>query len=192
MSLPQFDVQGSLFESLGAIAPELSGDNDRYKLVAQKVWPVLASCREELLECYDSENGRPGVEPVVLLGVLILSDAKLNATGRDFCQIWCGCAFHIICDYKSRRSDPIFELSSSVAFQDLVISASTASDYRASSIHSLLQPDWLRKQNTAKIGANTSVEGADPLEFRQASALDRSIAARSCLDRVFQRDLHPG
>jgi hypothetical protein len=71
MSLPQFNVQGSLFESLGAIAPELFGDNDRYKRFAQKVWPVLASCRQELLECYDSENGRPGVEPVVLLGVLI-------------------------------------------------------------------------------------------------------------------------
>src|ERR1700758_925075 len=71
MSLPQFDVQGSLFESLGAIAPELFADNDKYKLFAKKVWPVLASCREQLLECYDSENGRPGVEPVVLLGVLI-------------------------------------------------------------------------------------------------------------------------
>jgi hypothetical protein len=71
MSLPQFDVQGSLFESLGAIAPELFADNDKYKLFAQKVWPVLASCRAKLLECYDSENGRPGVEPVVLLGVLI-------------------------------------------------------------------------------------------------------------------------
>jgi hypothetical protein len=71
MSLPQFDVQGSLFESLGAIAPESFADNDKYKLFAKKVWPALASCREQLLECYDSENGRPGVEPVVLLGVLI-------------------------------------------------------------------------------------------------------------------------
>ena len=71
MSLPQFDVQGSLFESLGAIAPELFADNDRYKLFAKKIWPVLASCRERLMECYDAESGRPGVEPVVLLGVLI-------------------------------------------------------------------------------------------------------------------------
>jgi hypothetical protein len=34
MSLPQFDVQGSLFESLGAIAPDLFADNDKYKLFA--------------------------------------------------------------------------------------------------------------------------------------------------------------
>ena len=71
MSLPQFEVQGSLFESLGAIAPELFADNDKYKLFAKKVWPVLARCREQLRECYQADNGRPGVEPVVLLGVLL-------------------------------------------------------------------------------------------------------------------------
>ena len=71
MSLPQFDVQGSLFESLGAIAPDLFKDNDKYRLFARKVWPVLARCRQELAECYQADNGRPGIEPVVLLGVLI-------------------------------------------------------------------------------------------------------------------------
>jgi hypothetical protein len=71
MSLPKFDVPGSLFESLGAIAPDLFADNDKYKLFAKKVGPVLASCREQLLDCYNTDNGRPGVEPVVLLGVLI-------------------------------------------------------------------------------------------------------------------------
>src|SRR5689334_528109 len=71
MSLPQFDVQGSLFESLGSIAPQLFSDQDRYQLFAKKVWPVLARCREQLAECYAGDNGRPGIEPVVLLGVLI-------------------------------------------------------------------------------------------------------------------------
>ena len=52
MSLPQFDVQGSLFESLGSIAPALLGEQDKYQLFAQKVWPVLARCREQLAECY--------------------------------------------------------------------------------------------------------------------------------------------
>ena len=71
MSLPKFDVQGSLFESLGYIAAELFDEKDRYKLFATKVWPLLASYRGELAECYKPENGRPGIEPVVLLGVLI-------------------------------------------------------------------------------------------------------------------------
>src|SRR5690348_16249404 len=36
MSLPQFDVQGSLFESLGSIAPRLFGDQDKYQLFARE------------------------------------------------------------------------------------------------------------------------------------------------------------
>ena len=71
MSLPKFDVQGSLFESLGSIAADLFDEKDKYKLFATKVWPLLASRREELAQCYEPENGRPGIEPVVLLGVLI-------------------------------------------------------------------------------------------------------------------------
>ena len=71
MSLPQFDVQGSWFESLGAIAPTLFGDQDKHQLFAKKVWPVLARYREQLAECYTRDNRRPGVEPVGLLGVLL-------------------------------------------------------------------------------------------------------------------------
>lgn len=71
MSLPKFDLQGFLFESLGSIAPDLFGEKDKYKLFATKVWPLLAGCRDELAQCYEPENGRPGIEPVVLLGVLI-------------------------------------------------------------------------------------------------------------------------
>ena len=71
MSLPKFDAQGSLFESLGSIAADLFDEKDKYKLFARKVWPLLASRRAELAECYEPENGRPGIEPVVLLGVLI-------------------------------------------------------------------------------------------------------------------------
>jgi hypothetical protein len=79
MSLPQFDVQGSLFESLGSIAPTLFGDQDKYQLFAKKVWPVLARCREQWAECYTRDNGRPGVEPVVLLGVLIFQFHRAGA-----------------------------------------------------------------------------------------------------------------
>jgi hypothetical protein len=51
MSLPRFDLQGSLFESLGSIAADLFNDQDRYKLFARKVWPLLAARREELAKC---------------------------------------------------------------------------------------------------------------------------------------------
>jgi len=71
MSLPKFDTQGSLFESLGSLAGNLFSDQDRYKLFATKIWPLLAKSRDELAACYVLDNGRPGVEPVILLGVLI-------------------------------------------------------------------------------------------------------------------------
>ena len=71
MSLPEFDLQGSLFESLESIAADLFEDSDKYKLFATKIWPLLARSRQELAECYTEDNGRPGIEPVVLLGVLI-------------------------------------------------------------------------------------------------------------------------
>jgi transposase len=71
MSLPKFDTQGSLFESLGSIAADLFDKKDKYKLFATKIWPLLARHRGELAQCYEPGNGRPGIEPVVLLGVLI-------------------------------------------------------------------------------------------------------------------------
>src|SRR5258708_38982419 len=68
MSLPKFDTQGSLFESLGSLAGNLFSDQDRYKLFATKIWPLLAKSREELAACYVLDNGRPGGEPGILLG----------------------------------------------------------------------------------------------------------------------------
>jgi transposase len=71
MSLPLFDSQGSLFGSVLSISGSLFTEEDRYRLFAQKIWPVLAGTRSKLEKCYCSENGRAGVEPVLLLGVLI-------------------------------------------------------------------------------------------------------------------------
>ena len=82
MSLPKFDTQGSLFESVGSLAGNLFSDQDRYKLFATKIWPLLAKSREELAACYVLDNGRPGVEPVILLGVLIFQFWSEFQTGK--------------------------------------------------------------------------------------------------------------
>jgi transposase len=71
MSLPAVDSQPTLFGNIAAVAGDLFAEDDRYRLFARKVWPVLAGTRAELEKCYCSDNGRPGIEPVVLLGVLI-------------------------------------------------------------------------------------------------------------------------
>jgi Transposase DDE domain/Transposase domain (DUF772) len=71
MSLPAFETQSSLFGSVAVLAGELFEETDRYRLFAQKIWPVLARTRAQLEECYCAENGRASIEPVLLLGVLI-------------------------------------------------------------------------------------------------------------------------
>ena len=65
MSLPTFDTQGTLFGSLSSLAPELFREADRYKLFAQKIWPVLARTRPQLEDCYVTSNGRKAVEPPI-------------------------------------------------------------------------------------------------------------------------------
>ena len=72
MSLPTFDSQGALFGSLSSLAPGLFSETDRYKLFAQKIWPILAGTRPQLEGCYEATNGRAAYEPVALLGTLIL------------------------------------------------------------------------------------------------------------------------
>ncbi|SRR6266446_2548373 len=71
MSLPQFDTQSSLFGSVLSLTKGLFTEEDRYLLFATKIWPVLAGSRSELEKCYCPDNGRAGIEPVLLMGVLI-------------------------------------------------------------------------------------------------------------------------
>ena len=60
MGLPKFETQGSLFESLGSIAPQLFDNHDRYKLFALKIWPLLSGCREELAHAMIRATGDLG------------------------------------------------------------------------------------------------------------------------------------
>ena len=69
MSLPEFSNQINLFSLQKQLSFE---ESDRYRLFFEKIYPELAKARERLSGCYCQDNGRPGVEPVVLLGVSLL------------------------------------------------------------------------------------------------------------------------
>jgi len=71
MSLPEFSGQTQLF-STAALTGKLFGPTDRYRLLAQKVYPELVRARTQLERCYCAENGRVAIEPVVLFGVSLL------------------------------------------------------------------------------------------------------------------------
>ncbi len=71
MSLPPFSSQSELF-STAALTGQLFAPSDRYRLFAQRVYPVLARTRSALEKAYCADNGRVAIEPVLLLGVSLL------------------------------------------------------------------------------------------------------------------------
>jgi len=71
MSLPDFKRQSQLFGIYGPAGLELAPE-DRYRLFAEKIYPLLVGVRPELEKCYCEDNGRPSVEPVLVLGVTLL------------------------------------------------------------------------------------------------------------------------
>jgi transposase len=68
MSLPTFSSQAALFSTAG-LSTELFGPTDRYRLFAQKIYPLLMAARPKLEALYCADNGRTAVEPVLLAGV---------------------------------------------------------------------------------------------------------------------------
>ena len=71
MSLPVFDPQTHLF-GLQARSREVLSETDRYRLFAEKIYPLLVKARPKLEAGYCLNNDRPGLEPVLLLGVSVL------------------------------------------------------------------------------------------------------------------------
>jgi len=70
MSLPDFKLQTQLFGIYGPAGLELAPE-DRYRFFAEKIYPLLMGARPELEKCYCEDNGRPSIEPVLLLGVTL-------------------------------------------------------------------------------------------------------------------------
>jgi hypothetical protein len=58
MSLPTFSTQQSLF-GVGSLADNLFPATNRYRLFAEKIWPLLAQARPTLETMYCADNGRP-------------------------------------------------------------------------------------------------------------------------------------
>jgi hypothetical protein len=69
MSLPHLSTQGPLFAT---VTPEFFAAEDRYRLFAQRIFPLLVQARPALQKAYCPDNGRPGLEPVLMAGVSVL------------------------------------------------------------------------------------------------------------------------
>ena len=71
MSLPEFSRQGSLYSIDNLLGDQFPND-DRFRLFASHIRPLLVKARPALEAAYCLGNGRPGIEPVLLLGVSVL------------------------------------------------------------------------------------------------------------------------
>lgn len=69
MSLAEFNTQINLFN----LQKQLNfAESDKYRLFFEKIYPELVNVRKRISKYYCSDNGRPGIEPVLLLGVSLL------------------------------------------------------------------------------------------------------------------------
>lgn len=73
MSLPGFCTQSELFSTAG-LSGRLFAKGDRYRLFAKLIYPAVVAARPILEKCYCGEDGRPAIEPVLLLGISILQE----------------------------------------------------------------------------------------------------------------------
>ena len=71
MSIPKQDHQASFYDAT-FLAQDLFGPRDRYEIFCQKVLPASQDVRGDLCQLYCWDNGRPGIEPVVMAGVTLL------------------------------------------------------------------------------------------------------------------------
>jgi transposase len=72
MSIPRPKVQRTLFDVPVLIGEMFADPANRYRLFREKVMPALWAKRTALTSLYCWDNGRPGIEPVLLTGVSLL------------------------------------------------------------------------------------------------------------------------
>ena len=71
MSIPKQEPQATFFDA-SFLAQDLFDSGDRYEIFRREVYPALQAMRQELCQLYCADNGRPGIEPVLMAGVTLL------------------------------------------------------------------------------------------------------------------------
>ena len=114
MSLPDFKRQTQLFGIYGPAGLELAPE-DRYRLFAEKIYPLLVGARPELEKCYCEDNGRPSVEPVLVLGVTLLQFVE-KVPDREAVE---RLRYHLGWKYalNHEMNDPVFDSTVLVRFR---------------------------------------------------------------------------
>lgn len=118
MSLPRFvcpPIPTSMELDLEVLYPA----QDRYRVFSEVIYPVLVRCREQYAKAYCLENGRAGVEPVLLAGVGLLQfmDRMPDRQAMELLRYHAGWNLAL----RRRLGDPVFDRSVLCEFRDRVI-----------------------------------------------------------------------
>jgi hypothetical protein len=118
MSLPEFSTQSFLF-STAALSSRLFPENDRYRLFAKLVYPRLVKVRAQLASAYSAQEGRPAIEPLLLLGVSILQflDGEPDRAAVEMLRYHAGWNFAL----NRQLGDPAFHPTTLVNFRQRLL-----------------------------------------------------------------------
>jgi len=118
MSLPEFSTQSFLF-STAALSSSLFPEKDRYRLFAKLVYPRLVKVRPQLAASYSAEDGRPAIEPLLLLGVSILQflDGEPDRAALEMLRYHAGWNFAL----NRQLGDPAFHPTTLVNFRQRLL-----------------------------------------------------------------------
>lgn len=148
MSLPNFDSQTSLF-STAALSGQLFAADDRFAIFARVIYPLLAGARGQLAKAYCADNGRPAVEPVLLLGVSLLQFLE-GAPDRQAAELL---RYHAGWNFALNRSigDAVFDPSALVYFRRRLVEHGLDGLVFASLLEGLVQAGLVERRGKRRL-----------------------------------------
>ena len=148
MSLPSFSTPSELFSTAG-LSGNLFDADDRYRLFAQKVFPVVARARAKLEPCYCADNGRTAVEPVLLLGVSFLQYLEA-LPDRQAVERLC---YHAGWNFALNRQlgDPVFHPTTLVNFRQRLLAGDLSTLGFGAVLEALIAAGLVARKNRQRL-----------------------------------------
>jgi hypothetical protein len=148
MSLPQFDPQASLF-STAALAGQLFPAQDRFAIFARVIYPLLVKARARLSQAYCPDNGRPGIEPVLLMGVSLLQFLE-GAPDRQAVELL---RYHAGWNLALNRAlgEAVFDPSALVYFRRRLVEHDLSAVAFASLLEGLVQAGLVQRRGKRRL-----------------------------------------
>jgi hypothetical protein len=175
MSLPVFSTQTELFSTAG-LASQLFGETDRYRLFAQKIFPVLARTRTQLAKCYCADDGRAATEPVILLGVTYLQylEGLPDRQAVEMLRYHAGWNFAL----NRQVGDPIFHPTTLVNFRQRLLAHDLGTLGFTAILEALIETGLVARQSRQRLDSTQM--------FGRVSRMNRLDCVRESLRLALQ------